>query len=248
MQNRFCLAMLLAFCGTLATGHAANALNLTSDDKVSIQCCDLLEKLGKYTIHASGDQVPMDLCKKKEEKCLTLNLIQLFLKQKNAFLKNSNTGNAVQTSNTEIVLDKGTILDNALDLLVFSFLGLSVATQQGLFDQHMSLEYDSILDKLTVRDSACLVNKTVYSAIVMASIALVVFFIVMQIIEEQKTEQIIEEQKTEHHKTEARDYVDNGSGNNNSTKPQEMRMPCGPNLQSLLRIRPLQQYTGRGHA
>lgn len=239
MQNSFCLAMLLAFCGTVATGHAANALNLTSNDKVSIRCCDLLEKLGKYTIHASGDQVPIDLCKKKEEKCVTLNLIQLFLKQKNAFLKNSNTGTAVQTSNTEIVIDNKIILDNALDLLVFSFLGLSVATQQGLFDQHMSLEYDSILDKLTVRDSACLVNKTVYSAIVMASIALVVFFIVMQIIEEQKTETL---------KPEARDNGDSGSGNNTTTKTQEMRMPCGPNLQSLLRIRPLQQHTGRGHA
>ena len=239
MQNRFCRVMLLAFCGALATGNAANAVNLTSNDKVSIRCCDLLEKLGKYTIHASGDQVPIDLCKKKEEKCVTLNLIQLFLKQKNAFLKNSNTGTAVQTSNTEIVIDNNIILDNALDLLVFSFLGLSVATQQGLFDQHMSLEYDSILDKLTVRDSACLVNKTVYSTIVMASIALVVFFIVMQ---------IIEEQKTEHLKIEVRENVDSGSGNNTTTKPQEMRMPCGPNLQSLLRIRPLQQHTGRGHA
>lgn len=239
MQNRFCRVMLLAFCGALATAHAENALNLTSNDKVSIRCCDLLEKLGKYTIHASGDQVPIDLCKKKEEKCVTLNLIQLFLKQKNAFLRNSNTGTAVQTSNTEVVIDNNIILDNALDLLVFSFLGLSVATQQGLFDQHMSLEYDSILDKLTVRDSACLVNKTVYSTIVMASIALVVFFIVMQ---------ILEEQKTEHLKIEARDNVDSGSGNNNTTKPVEMKMPCGPNLQSLLRIRPLQQHTGRGHA
>jgi hypothetical protein len=91
----------------------------------------------------------------------------------------------VEISNKTIVLNHDTIINNALDLLVFSFLGLSVATQQGLFDEHLSLEYDSIMDKLTVRDSACAVNKTVYSTIVMASIALIVFFIVMQIIEEQ---------------------------------------------------------------
>jgi hypothetical protein len=231
MRNRFGRVMLLACCGALAMGRGAYG------QKLSIGCCELLDKLAKHTIHSSGDQIPTANCKQKEDKCLTLNLIKLFLKQKNAFLQNGNSGDAVEISNKTIVLNHDTIINNALDLLVFSFLGLSVATQQGLFDEHLSLEYDSIMDKLTVRDSACAVNKTVYSTIVMASIALIVFFIVMQIIEEQKTK----EQNTE----DARENADGGLSINNA---KTMGMPCGPNLQNLLRMRPLQYHTGRALA
>ena len=41
---------------------------------------------------------------------------------------------------------------------------------------------NNTLDKVSVRDSTCSVNKTLYSTIVLASIALIVFCIAMQVI------------------------------------------------------------------
>ena len=44
----------------------------------------------------------------------------------------------------------------------------------------MSLEYDDALDTLSVRDSFCATDKTIYSTIVVASISLIVFYIATQ--------------------------------------------------------------------
>ena len=50
-----------------------------------------------------------------------------------------------------------------------------------IFSKNAMLQ-NNTLDKVSVRDSTCSVNKTLYSTIVLASIALIVFCIAMQVI------------------------------------------------------------------
>ncbi len=51
--------------------------------------------------------------------------------------------------------------------------------------QEMSLEYEHSTDKLSIRDSACATDKTVYRTIVVAFITLLIFFIASQVVTTQ---------------------------------------------------------------
>ncbi len=232
MQRHYLCLLLVVCLGNSMTVPGACALN-SDNNNSSIACCDLLDLLGKYTIHDSGDRVPTSKCTQNQKKCLSLNLVKLFLKQTNSFLEQKSPGDGVHTNEKDIVIHHDTIFNNVPELIVFAFLGHSVATHRGLFDEHLSIEYDSILDKLTLRDSACAVNKTIYSTIVGASISLIVFFIVMQIIEEQK-------------KIKREDVVEGDGRMLSVMNDEKFRMVGSPNLQRLLKIRPLQYHAGRG--
>ena len=53
----------------------------------------------------------------------------------------------------------------------------------------LSLEYDHSTDTLRIRDSLCTTDKSIYSAIIGASIALLIFFITNQVIADNASKQ-----------------------------------------------------------
>jgi ABC-type dipeptide/oligopeptide/nickel transport system permease component len=55
--------------------------------------------------------------------------------------------------------------------------------------QEMSLEYEHSTDKLSIRDSACATDKTVYRTIVVAFITLLIFFIASQVVTDDASKQ-----------------------------------------------------------
>jgi len=68
---------------------------------------------------------------------------------------------------------------------VLAFLGRAVYHQEiikGSSLRDLSLEYDHSTDTLRIRDSLCTTDKSIYSAIIGASIALLIFFIANQVI------------------------------------------------------------------
>jgi len=161
-----------------------NDTNLQNGEKyIRIACCDVLELLSKYLLRSTGDLIQIDNCKEQERKCLSLKLIETFVNHSRV-LMNSTAG--IHRDDTHIVISKQTMLQNTAKIVVLAFLGGSVPTENGLIDAHLTLEYDNTLEKISVRDSTCAINKTIYSTIVLASIVLVVFFIAIQVIQMQK--------------------------------------------------------------
>lgn len=148
-----------------------------------IRCCDILNALNTYLIRSNGDTLPFSKCQEQEHECLSLKLIDIFFNHVRVLL---NSSSGVSKDETHILISKDLISQKTATLFVLAFLGGSVPSEHELLDEHLSLEYDSTLERMSLRDSACAVNKTVYSTIVLASIALVVFFIAMQVIEVEK--------------------------------------------------------------
>jgi hypothetical protein len=179
--------MMFASSVIMTHGQGLNSTRVEfTDPYVKIGCCDLLVLLSTYMIHSTGDKITLEKCREHENECLELKLIHRFYQQTHSLLHTTNSDDSTYKDQTHLLISKSALLTRTDILVVLAFLGRSVASDQGLIDKHLSLEYDSTTDNLSVRDSACAMNKTIYSTIVLASIALVVFFISMQVIESEK--------------------------------------------------------------
>jgi len=97
----------------------------------------------------------------------------------------SNTPTIVQASDENIIINTENLAKHYDDVLVLAFLGRAVYHQEiikGSSLRDLSLEYDHSTDTLRIRDSLCTTDKSIYSAIIGASIALLIFFIANQVI------------------------------------------------------------------
>jgi hypothetical protein len=96
---------------------------------------------------------------------------------------------SVRTTETHIEIMHSVVLKlkqkHAQKALVLTLLGRA-SLPDNLREEHMSLEYRFALDTLSVRDSFCATDKTIYITIVVASISLQVFFIATQVVEAEK--------------------------------------------------------------
>jgi len=89
-----------------------------------------------------------------------------------------------------IEIDSNALLMNSKTTLVLALLGRASLPEK-LRETHVSLEYVEALDVLSVRDSTCTTDKTIYSTIIIASIALLLFFIATNLVDkEQQKEQV----------------------------------------------------------
>jgi hypothetical protein len=169
------------------TSHANTTRETdTSQDSISIDCCDLYDLLTSYTVQTTGDKVDKSVC--LHDECLTLKLIQLFVNHTRSMLDEKLPSSSkhivsVRTTATHIEIMRSAFLQETKKVLVLALLGRA-SLPDNLRHQHISLEYDTGLDTLSVRDSACAIDKTIYSTIVVASISLLVFFIATQVVED----------------------------------------------------------------
>ena len=98
----------------------------------------------------------------------------------------------VQSSDENIHINTEILANHYDDLLVLAFLGRAVYHQEiikGSSLRDLSLEYDHSTDTLRIRDSLCTTDKSIYSAIIGASIALLIFFITNQVIADNASKQ-----------------------------------------------------------
>jgi hypothetical protein len=151
----------------------------TTTDFVSITCCDMLKTLTKYTVQSTGDSVESGC---QDNECLKLQIVQLFMNH----TKNQLGGIAGMVIDTPYIkVSHEALKVHSKTILVLALLG-QASLPEKLRDEHISLEYNQALDVLLVKDSTCTTDKTIYSTIIIASIALLLFFIATNIIQSEQ--------------------------------------------------------------
>jgi len=152
--------------------------NKTLTPYVQISCCAMLSTLTEYTVDSTGDRVHESNCKNHE--CFKLQIVDLFVNHTRVML-----GDFVSTDDNYIKIENTSLLENSKTTLVLALLGRASLPEKKIKQAHVSLEYNTALDTLSVKDSTCATDKTIYSTIIIASIALLLFFIATNIVNSQ---------------------------------------------------------------
>ena len=152
--------------------------NETTTDFVSIPCCEMLKTLTQYTVQSTGDSVRSQC---EDNECVKLKIVQLFVNHAQKLLGNGETS----FDQAYIKVSRNALLDNSPKMLVLALLG-QASIPEKLRDQSLSLEYNQASDVFFVKDSTCTTDKTIYSTIIIASIALLLFFIATTIIQSEQ--------------------------------------------------------------
>jgi hypothetical protein len=112
---------------------------------------------------------------------MKLQIVQLFVNHTQKLLGNGETS----FDQAYIKVSRNALLYNSPTILVLALLG-QASIPEKLRDQSLSLEYNQASDVLFVKDSTCTTDKTIYSTIIIASIALLLFFIATTIIQSEQ--------------------------------------------------------------
>jgi hypothetical protein len=105
------------------------------------------------------------------------------------------------------------LLQDTQKMLVLALLGRD-SLPENLREEHTSIEYNAALDVLSMRDSSCSTDKTIYSTIVVASISLLIFFFACQVVETETRKQA---------GTQSVHFVDSIVSNKTDGRPGNMR-------------------------
>ncbi len=154
--------------------------NETLTPYVQISCCEMLDTLTQYTVDSTGDRVH-ESCQNHE--CFKLQIVNLFVNHTRVMLGNSIS--AISIDDNHIKIDKSSLLENSKTTLVLALLGRASLPEK-LRESHTSLEYNKALNILSVKNSTCTTDKTIYSTIIIASISLLLFFIATNLVNSQQ--------------------------------------------------------------
>lgn len=188
------LCLLAARCVTNeVTSEASQETNITQE-YVHIDCCQMLCVLKSYTVQSTGDKCDLQSLQScLGHECLTLQVVQLFINHTRSMLDSSSSfgssnTESVRVTGTHIEIKSSVLLHDTRKMLVLALLGRA-SLPSALLEEHMSIEYNDALDVLSLRNSHCSTDKTIYSTIVIASISLLVFFIATQVVESETRKQ-----------------------------------------------------------
>jgi hypothetical protein len=133
------------------------------------------------TVERSGSSLPVDACRAGGRRCMDLKLIREFVEQSRALLGRDR----VQTEDAALRITLPADAESALELLAWAFLGRVVAlpSPSAAGQQKVLLEYDIHRNSMHVKRDSCEFDKGLHSAMVLASVALLVFFISMTVVE-----------------------------------------------------------------
>ena len=147
----------------------------------NVSCCRAFEALAAMTVERSGSSLPADACRAGGRRCMDLKLIREFVEQSRALLGRDR----VQTENAALRITLPADAESALELLAWAFLGRVVAlpSPSAAGQQKVLLEYDIHRNSMHVKRDSCEFDKGLHSAMVLASVALLVFFISMTVVE-----------------------------------------------------------------
>jgi hypothetical protein len=149
---------------------------------VSIDCCTVLNELYKYM--AVDDKYK---CTSPDTRCASLKLMQLFVNT------SATTMLAAKQQGSDIVFSLPDGVELA-SLLVYAFFGRSVSPAAGT-EMQMWLSYDTNINRIKFEDSPCNFNKNVYTTLVLSSVILLMFFIAVQVVSDEKANKKTEVQQ-----------------------------------------------------
>ena len=161
-----------------------NVLTATSASQIQVRCCDVWAELGKYTVEKTGSQLNAARCEQHSALCADINLVQRFVTHSNAALDGILRFNP---EDAEFSLNVNNVTDSTamLRVLVWAFIGRTISRPDMNYDglKHTYLEYDIQKDTLQVRTPSCEFHKSIYTAMVLVSISLLMFLIAVQVVD-----------------------------------------------------------------
>ena len=98
----------------------------TSTDKISMECCSLLQALSDYTEHATTDSVDMQECQRNQNICVQRPVITSFVSQTRSMLEG--TALSVYNDSTHVHVLQRNLQRRASHVLLLAFLGRAVCT------------------------------------------------------------------------------------------------------------------------
>jgi len=172
------LEAVIILLATLATPAAALTWN--------VSCCTVFEAMTAFTVERTGAYLRADMCRASEDKCMDLKLIREFVEQSRAVLGRHTVDVLAESNLISLTLHSDSDAASMVGLLAWAFIGRVVTGADGrktASTQKVLLEYDIHRNKLVVQRDSCEINKSLYSAMVLASVTLLVFFISMMVVE-----------------------------------------------------------------
>lgn len=170
------------------------------------ECCEVFAAVSPYTREASGATLSHTACLVDQNACMNLQIVHQFITHTKSLLQDENV--IVQDTKLKLCLDKyffGTNTSfvgsdsvtkkaNFMQLVTWAFLGRVVSNVDSAneMDNEVKLVFDSEHNTLQFSRPLCVYNKKIYSAIIVSSVAFLIFFISMQLVEKDKQMKQIE--------------------------------------------------------
>jgi hypothetical protein len=117
--------------------------------------------------------------------------------------------NGVRTTDTALVFSLSPTQLDILSMSLFAFLGRSTAVDMSMSDATKWISYDIQNDKFYLEDSACEINRDIYTTLLLFSILLLIFFIGVQVQNDIQQHEISEHEKVEAGKCSAAPHSSN---------------------------------------
>ena len=170
--------VVLCLCNVMTATSASGA------SPMQVRCCDVWAELGEYTVEKTGSQLNAARCEEQSAMCANINLVQRFVTQSNAALDGILSLNP-EAAEFSLNVNNVTDSEAMLRVLVWAFIGRTISRPDMNYDglKHTYLEYDIQKDTLQVRTPSCEFHKSIYTAMVLVSISLLMFLIVVQVVD-----------------------------------------------------------------
>jgi hypothetical protein len=180
MRTLLTLTTLLACCvlpSCALSGPAPDAI------VVEVECCYLLQAMHRFLVDKPSDRVSLDSCRRNGRGCLSYNMIKTFVRHTRSMLdpQQKLAGGGVTTTDNSLVFSLSNETLDVVSMTIFAFMGRSVATDSSMSDVTKWVSYDIRRDEFFLQDSACEINRDVYTTLLLASIVILVFFIGVQV-------------------------------------------------------------------
>lgn len=149
----------------------------------ALECCDVLQQIHKFFVDKPTDRISLEACRQHPRECQSYTLMKTFVRHTRLMLdpQRKLLDNGVTTTDSSMLF---TLSNHTLDVAsmsIFAFMGRSVATDASMLDATKWMSYDMHNDKFYLEDSACELNRDVYTTLLLASIVILVFFIGVQV-------------------------------------------------------------------
>jgi hypothetical protein len=150
---------------------------------LEVECCDVLQAIHTFLVDKPTDRISLDACRRSARGCLSYNLIKTFVKHTRSMLdpQQKLPDSGVATSDNSLVFSLSNETLDVVSMTVFAFMGRSIATDSSMSEATRWVSYDIHRDEFYLEDSACEINRDVYTTLLLASIVILVFFIAVQV-------------------------------------------------------------------
>ena len=187
-------------CVSLSVTESQPLTNVsTLGFELTVECCDVLHEMHRYLVDKPSDRMTTESCHRHTRQCLSYNLIRMFIKHSRLLLDPHNKlpENGVRTTDTALVFSLSPAQLDILPMSIFAFLGRSMAVDVSMSDATKWISYDTQNDKFYLEDSACEINRDIYTTLLLFSILLLIFFIGVQVQNDMHQPEITEHERTE---------------------------------------------------